>query len=201
MRAQDVGWSDNKIVLGKHSGRNAFKTRMAELGIEFASEEELNEVFARFKALADKKHEIFDEDLQALVTETSSEHYNEAVKLVSLRVCCETGEIPNARITLNVDGEEQTAESTGSGPVDASFKAIESIVHSGVELQLYSVNNITSGTDSQGEVTVRLAKNGSIVNGQGADTDIVIASAKAYVNALNKLIADEQRTHPQRGIM
>jgi 2-isopropylmalate synthase len=201
MRAQDVGWSTNKIVLGKHSGRNAFKTRMAELGIEFASEEELNEVFARFKTLADKKHEIFDEDLQALVTETSSEHYNEAIKLVSLRVCCETGETPNARITLNVEGEEQTAESTGSGPVDASFRAIEQIIASGVELQLYSVNNITSGTDSQGEVTVRLARNGSIVNGQGADTDIVIASAKAYVNALNKLIADEKRTHPQRGVM
>ncbi len=199
MRAQDVGLSANKIVLGKHSGRNAFKTRMAELGIDFASEEELNEVFANFKTLADKKHEIFDEDLQALVTETSSEQMNETIKLVSLSVCSETGETPNARVTLNVNGEEKTADSAGSGPVDASFRAIEQIADSQVELLLYSVNNITTGTDSQGEVTVRVRRNGSVVNGQGADTDIVIASAKAYVNALNKVIANEQKTHPQRG--
>ena len=199
MKAQDIGLSTNKIVLGKHSGRNAFKTRMAELNIEFGSEEELNEVFANFKTLADKKHEIFDEDLQALVTETNTELTNEPIKLVSLCVCSETGEIPNARITLNVNGEEKTATHTGSGPVDASFQAIESITNSGVELQLYSVNNITTGTDSQGEVTVRVQRNGSIVNGQGADTDIVIASAKAYVNALNRVIANETRTHPQRG--
>jgi 2-isopropylmalate synthase len=199
MRAQDVGWSTNRIVLGKHSGRNAFKTRMAELNIEFSSEEELNEVFANFKTLADKKHEIFDEDLQALVTESSSDLMNEPVKLVSLSVCSETGETPNARITLNVNGEEKTAECAGSGPVDASLKAIESIINSNVELQLYSVNNITTGTDSQGEVTVRVRRNGSVINGHGADTDIVIASAKAYVNAMNKVMASEKRTHPQRG--
>lgn len=199
MRAQDVGWSTNKIVLGKHSGRNAFKTRMAKLDIEFQSEEELNEVFARFKTLADKKHEIFDEDLQALVTESSTEQMNESIKLVSLSVCCETGETPNSKITLNVEGEEIKDESEGSGPVDASFRAIEKIADIDVELQLYSVNNITTGTDSQGEVTVRLQQNGGIYNGHGADTDIVIASAKAYVNALNKIIANDKRTHPQRG--
>ncbi len=199
MRAQDVGLSANKIVLGKHSGRNAFKTRMAELDIEFDSEEELNEVFARFKELADKKHEIFDEDLQALVTETSTEQMNETIKLVSLSVCSETGETPNARITLNVDGEEKRAEASGSGPVDASFKGIEKITDVDVELQLYSVNSITSGTDSQGEVTVRLQQNGRVFNGHGADTDIVIASAKAYVNALNKIMANDKRTHPQLG--
>ncbi len=199
MRAQDIGLSTNKIVLGKHSGRNAFKTRMAELNIEFSSEEELNEVFANFKTLADKKHEIFDEDLQALVTESSSEMMNEPVKLISLSVCSETGETPNASITLSIHGEEKKAQCEGSGPVDASFQAIESIMSSGVELQLYSVNNITTGSDSQGEVTVRVRSNGNIINGQGADTDIVIASAKAYVNAMNKVIASEQRTHPQRG--
>ena len=199
MRAQDVGLSANKIVLGKHSGRNAFKTRMAELDIEFGSEEELNEVFANFKTLADKKHEIFDEDLQALVTETSTEQMNESLKLVSLSVCSETGETPNAQITLNVEGEEKRAAASGSGPVDASFKAIEKITDADVELQLYSVNSITSGTDSQGEVTVRLQQNGTIFNGHGADTDIVIASAKAYVNALNKLMANDKRTHPQLG--
>jgi 2-isopropylmalate synthase len=199
MRAQDVGWSANKIVLGKHSGRNAFRTRLKELGIEFTSEEELNNAFSRFKDLADKKHEIFDEDLQALVTESGAESESDWLKLVSLRVCSETGETPHARITLWVDGEERQAACSGSGPVDASFKAIEELIGSGTELQLYSVNNITSGTDSQGEVTVRLQLGGRIVNGQGADTDIVIASAKAYVNAINKIIRREERAHPQLG--
>ncbi len=199
MRAEDVGWSANRMVLGKHSGRNAFRTRLRELGVEFASEEELNEAFARFKELADKKHEIYDEDLQALVTETSLEAENEYYRLVALRVCSETGETPRATVTLHVDGEERTAEADGSGPVDAAFRAIEALARSGTELLLYSVNNITSGTDSQGEVTVRLEKGGRIVNGQGADTDIVIASAKAYVNALNKIRAPAARAHPQTG--
>jgi len=199
MRAQDVGWTANRIVLGKHSGRNAFRSRLHELGIEFAAEEDLNNAFARFKALADKKHEIFDEDLQALVTESGLESENDWLKLVSLRVCSETGETPHASLTLWVNGEEKPAHCSGSGPVDASFKAIEALINSGTELQLYSVNNITSGTDSQGEVTVRLQKGGRIVNGQGSDTDIVIASAKAYVNALNKIILPDEREHPQRG--
>jgi 2-isopropylmalate synthase len=186
-------------VLGKHSGRNAFRTRLKDLGIEFASEEELNNAFSRFKDLADKKHEIFDEDLQALVTESGAESESDWLKLVSLRVCSETGETPHARITLWVDGEEKQASCSGSGPVDASFKAIEKLIGSGTELQLYSVNNITSGTDSQGEVTVRLQLGGRIVNGQGADTDIVIASAKAYVNAINKIIRRDERAHPQLG--
>lgn len=199
MRAQDVGWTANRMVLGKHSGRNAFKTRLKDLGVEFGSEAELNEAFGRFKELADKKHEIFDEDLQALVTEANLEAGNEWLKLVALKVCSETGEIPDAVITLKVDGTEQSAESEGGGPVDASFKAIEKIIGSGCGLQLYSVNNITSGTDSQGEVTVRLEKGGRIVNGQGADTDIVIASAKAYINALNKIMEPAERAHPQTG--
>jgi 2-isopropylmalate synthase len=199
MRAQDVGWSANRIVLGKHSGRNAFRTRLEELGIAFDSEEALNEAFARFKDLADKKHEIYDEDLQALVTEANLDAVDEQFKLVSLKVCSETGETPVADITLNIDGEEHSASAPGGGPVDATFKAIEAIVSSGTELQLYSVNNITSGTDAQGEVTVRLEKGGNIVNGQGADTDIVIASARAYVNALNRIIRPADRQHPQRG--
>lgn len=197
MRAQDVGWSDNRMVLGKHSGRNAFRTRLLELSINFATEDELNAAFARFKELADKKHEIFDEDLQALVSEASTEADNEHIKLVALKVCSETGEIPLSKVTLWVDGEERQAESEGSGPVDASYQAIEAIANSGTKLQLYSVNNITSGTDAQGEVTVRLEKGGRIVNGQGADVDIVIASAKAYINALNKLLTAAERAHPQ----
>ncbi len=199
MRAQDVGWSTNKLVLGKHSGRNAFKTRMSELNIQFDSEEDLNEVFARFKTLADKKHDIYDEDLLALVNEATSDDENETIKLVSLRVCCETGETPVANMTLNIDGAEQRAEASGDGPVDACFKAIEKLAKTGVTLQLYSVNAITTGTDSQGEVTVRVEKNGEVVNGQGADTDIVIASAKSYINALNKVINSSGRTHPQLG--
>ena len=199
MRAQDVGWAANRIVLGKHSGRNAFRTRLKDLGIEFESEEELNDAFSRFKDLADKKHEIFDEDLQALVTESGLESENDWLKLVSLKVCSETGETPHANITLWQDGNERQVSCSGSGPVDAAFKAIEALVNSGTELELYSVNNITSGTDSQGEVTVRLNLDGRIVNGQGADTDIVIASAKAYVNAVNKIIQPQARSHPQLG--
>ncbi len=197
MRAQDVGWSDNRIVLGKHSGRNAFRSCLKDLDIEFESEEELNEAFARFKDLADKKHEIYDEDLRALVSETSAQLADEHFKLVSLKVCSETGETPEAEITLTVDGKETKASSTGSGPVDATFKAIEKIAKSGTSLKLYSVNNITTGTDSQGEVTVRLELDGRIINGQGADTDIVIASAKSYIHALNLLRNPANRAHPQ----
>ncbi len=199
MRAEDVGWTHNRMVLGKHSGRNAFRSRLEELGIEFASEEELNAAFARFKDLADKKHEIFDEDLQALVTEKGIDAENERVRLVSLRVVSETGETPNANVTLCIDGEEHAVSAEGGGPVDAAYKAIEALVNTGADLKLYSVNNITSGTDSQGEVTVRLEKGGRLVNGQGADTDIVIASAKAYINGVNKLMEPAQRAHPQGG--
>lgn len=197
MRAEDVGWSTHRMVLGKLSGRNAFRSRLKELGVVLVSEEELNEAFSRFKELADKKREIYDEDLQALVTEANLAAETERYRLVSLKVCSETGETPSATVILSVDGVEKTGLAKGSGPVDAAYRAIESIVASGCELQLYSVSNITSGTDAQGEVTARLKKDGRIVNGQGADTDIVIASAKAYVHALNKMLSPVQRTHPQ----
>jgi len=196
MRAEDVGWNTNRMVLGKHSGRNAFRTRLEELDIEFESETDLNAAFTRFKELADKKHEIFDEDLQALVNDSTNIE-NERVRLISLKVCSETGETPVATLTLSVDDEETQVQMSGSGPVDAAYKAIEEIVQSNTELELYSVNNITSGTDSQGEVNVRLEKGGRMVSGQGADTDIVIASAKAYINALNKILVSVDRKHPQ----
>ena len=196
MRAEDVGWNTNRMVLGKHSGRNAFKTRLEELDIEFENETDLNSAFRRFKELADKKHEIFDEDLQALISDTLTLE-NERVRLISLKVCSETGETPIAYVSLSVDDTERQVEKAGSGPVDAAFRAIEDIVHSETELQLYSVKNITSGTDSQGEVNIRLEKGGRIVSGQGADTDIVIASAKAYINALNKILMPVEREHPQ----
>jgi 2-isopropylmalate synthase len=199
MRAEDVGWTQNRMVLGKHSGRNAFRARLQELGIEFESEEELNDAFSRFKDLADKKHEIFDEDLQALVTDAALSAENERVKLISLWACSESGEIPEAKVVLSVDGTEVSGAASGSGPVDASLRAIDSIINSGTQMQLYSVNAITGGTDAQGEVTVRLEKGGRIVNGQGADTDIVIASAKAYINACNKILQKPPKAHPQQG--
>ncbi len=199
MRAEDVGWVANRMVLGKHSGRNAFRTRLKELGIGFKSDEEINSAFERFKNLADKKHEIFDEDIQALVTEEGLESVDEQYRLVSLKVCSETGVKPHATVTISVRGAQESAGAEGSGPVDASFRSIEAVVASKSQLLLYSVNNITSGTDSQGEVTVRLERAGRVVNGHGADTDIVIASAKAYLNALNKLLLPSERAHPQGG--
>lgn len=195
MRAEDVGWGANKLTLGKLSGRNAFRTRLTELGITLEGEDALNAAFARFKELADKKSEIFDEDIQALVSDNVVNE--ESFKLTYLQVASQTGETPHAIVAVAEHGVERRAEADGGGPVDAAFKAIEKIVNSGAELQLYSVNNITSGTDAQGEVTVRLSKGGRIVNGQGADTDIVIASAKAYLNGLNKLHANAERAHPQ----
>ncbi len=197
MRAEDVGWNANKISLGKLSGRNAFKTKLAELGIELASEEALNTAFARFKELADKKREIFDEDLHAIVSDEMGPPEVEHYKLISSKFHSETGEEPRAELTLSLGGVEQRAQATGSGPVDAAFRAIESVAGSGSNLLLYSVNAITTGTDAQGEVTVRLSKDGRIVNGQGADTDIIVASAKAYLNALNKLHAGPERVNPQ----
>ncbi len=197
MRAEEVGWKANKLVLGKHSGRNAFKTRLAELGILLESETALNAAFQRFKSLADKKHEIFDEDLQALVSEDQLDNPRDHYGLIALMAHSETGEAPRARLVLSLGGVEKVTEAEGSGPVDAAFKAVERVVKSGAELQLYSVNNITSGTESQGEVTVRLAREGRIVNGMGADTDIVVASARAYLNALNKLEARVDRVNPQ----
>jgi 2-isopropylmalate synthase len=196
MRAEDVGWNTNRMVLGKHSGRNAFRSRLQELGIELSSETDLNAAFTRFKELADKKHEVFDEDIQALVSDTVTTA-DERVSLISMKVCSETGETPFATVTLSVDGREVQTQMSGGGPVDAAYKAIESIVQSQTELQLYSVNSITTGTDAQGEVSVRLEKGGRIVSGQGADTDIVIASAKAYLNALNKILSPVDRAHPQ----
>jgi 2-isopropylmalate synthase len=197
MRAEDVGWRENRLVLGKHSGRNAFKKRLAEIGIELESEDAMNIAFAKFKELADKKHDIFDEDLHALVSDEAVTPDHEHYRLLSMMVHSETGETPFARVVIADGGLERQAEAQGSGPVDASFKAIETMLHSGAQLQLFSVNNITSGTDAQGEVTVRLFKDGRIVNGQGADTDIVVASAKAYLSALNKLHSKLERAHPQ----
>ncbi|MEH6529074.1 MAG: 2-isopropylmalate synthase [Porticoccus sp.] len=197
MKAEDVGWSTNKIVLGKLSGRAAFAARLEELGTQFENKEDLNEAFVRFKALADKKREIYDEDLQALVSEVQvSGTDGDKITLESLEVISKTGQLPHAELTLNYKGESYHSTSDGDGPVDAVFKAIEQLAKSDTELKLYSVNAVTAGTDSQGEVTVRLEKGGRIVNGHGADTDILVASVKAYLNALN-LLENPDRLHPQ----
>ena len=198
MRAEDVGWSANKIVLGKLSGRNAFKQRLEDLGIEMESEGEVNLAFAKFKELADRKAEIFDEDILALVSDESVTPEKEQYGLVSLAQQSETGERPHARVVFTMDGKELAGEADGNGPVDASLKAIETHVKSGAELLLYSVNAITTGsTESQGEVTVRLQHGGRVVNGVGADPDIVVASAKAYLSALNKLHSKADRVAAQ----
>ena len=197
MRAEDVGWSNNKIVLGKLSGRNAFKQRLQELGVSLDSEAEINSAFARFKELADRKSDIFDEDILALVNDESVSAEKEQYGFVSLSQHSETGEMPHACVVFTVGGKEVKAESVGNGPVDASLKAIESHVQSGAEMVLYSVNAISGSTESQGEVTVRLQNSGRVVNGVGADPDIVVASAKAYLSALNKLHSKADRVAAQ----
>ncbi len=199
MKAEDVGWSTNKIVLGKLSGRTAFKQRLQELGIVLESETDLNAAFVRFKDLADRKAEIFDEDLHALVSDQAvQQEAREHIALVAMSQRSETGEQPHAEVTIRVDGKEFKSESSGNGPVDATLRAIEAQVKSAAEMTLYSVNAITGGTEAQGEVTVRLTKAGRIVNGVGADPDIVVASAKAYISALNKLHDKTERVDAQR---
>ena len=197
MRAEDVGWAANKIVLGKLSGRNAFKQRLQELGISPDSETELNAAFGRFKELADRKSEIFDEDISALLSNEAHTLDNEFYRFVSLAQQSETGEKPTASVVFSMDGSETRCSGEGNGPVDAIVNAIESKAASGAELLLFSVNAITTGTESQGEVTMRLSKAGRIVNGVGADLDIVVASAKAYLSALNKLHSKIERVRPQ----
>jgi len=201
MRAEDVGWAANKIVLGKLSGRNAFKQRLDELGISLDSEAEVNAAFARFKELADRKSEIFDEDIMSLVSDEQQSHIKEHYQFVSLSQRSRSGENPGekpyAKVVFSIAGKEAICEAHGNGPVDATFAAIESVAQSDTELLLFSVNAITSGTESQGEVTVRLSKAGRIVNGVGADPDIIVASAKAYISALNRLHSRVGKLNPQ----
>ena len=187
MEAADVGWHRNHLVLGKHSGRAAFKARLKDLGFEFSSQEELDEAFARFKELADRKHEVFDEDLQALITQLHDDSEDDTFQLLNVQIRHELGKAPFSSVTLSANGETSTGKSGGNGVVDAVFAAIEKIVDSGVELEYYAVNAITGGSDAQGDVTTRLSRGTRVANGHGTDTDIVFASAKSYINALNHL--------------
>lgn len=197
MRAEDVGWTANKIVLGKLSGRNAFKQRLQELGFELDSEADVNTAFARFKELADRKADIFDEDIIALISDEQQSSEREYYRFVSLAQHSETGEKPSAKVVFTMEGKELSCSGQGNGPVDATVNAIESEAKSGSELLLFSVNAITTGTQSQGEVTMRLSRAGRIVNGIGSDPDIVVASAKAYIAALNKLHSKSEKLNPQ----
>jgi 2-isopropylmalate synthase len=197
MRAEDVGWATNKIVLGKLSGRNAFKQRLDQLGITLDSESEVNEAFMRFKDLADRKAEVFDEDILALVMVEQAEQQADHFHLVSLSQRSETGERPHARVVFAAGGKEFSAEGDGNGPVDACVRAIESQVQSGAELLLFGVSAISGSSDSQGEVSMRLQLGGRVVNAVGSDPDIVVASAKAYLNGLNKLQAKGERVAAQ----
>ncbi len=185
MTPESVGWVTNRMVLGKHSGRAALKSRYDELGVD-VDRDALNAIFRRFKALADKKKEVFDEDLMSIL-EHVEEVKPERIKLSSLHVASGTRDAPVAAIELEIEGKLHKATGEGDGPVDAAFKAINSLVEPNGKLLLYAVNAITAGTDAQGEVTVRLQDAGRIVNGQGKDTDIIVASAKALIAALNKL--------------
>lgn len=196
MKAEDVGWHTNRMVLGKHSGRNALKARLEELGYVIADEHQLMNVFGRFKDLADRKHEIFDEDLHALLSESGPKTVPERYALEDMSTAAVYGGKPTATLKLKVDGVSVETQCEGDGQVDASFKAIEKVVQSGANLQIFSVNAVTEGTESQGESTVRLEKGGRIVNGKGADTDIVVSAVKAYIHALN-LLTQEGKLNPQ----
>ena len=185
MRAEDIGLVSNSLVLGKHSGRNALKQKMEQLNLHYESEDSFNDLFSRFKELADKKHEIYDEDIIQLSNNVQLSGDN--IQLISMSVVCDSSKKPHAKITLDVKGKELTSSAEGDGAVDAAFNAINNLIDLDIDLKLYSVNNITSGTDAQGEVTVRVLKGEVIVNGHGADTDIVKASVLAYLNAINKI--------------
>ena len=185
MRAEDIGLVSNSLVLGKHSGRNALKQKMEQLNLHYESEDSFNDLFSRFKELADKKHEIYDEDIIQLSNNVQLS--GDDIQLISMSVVCDSSKKPHAKITLDIKGKELTSSAEGDGAVDAAFNAINNLIDLNIDLKLYSVNNITSGTDAQGEVTVRVLKGEVIVNGHGADTDIVKASVLAYLNAINKI--------------
>jgi 2-isopropylmalate synthase len=194
MRPESVGLTQSTIVLGKHSGRHAFNAKLKELGYALddpASEE----AFQRFKDLADKKKEIFDEDIMVIVDDEVLRD-NARIKFVALRVVCGSEGPQTADLKLDIDGEVKSASATGEGPIDATFNAIKQLFPHEATLQLYQVHAVTRGTDAQAEVTVRLEENGRTVNGQGADIDTVVGSARAYVNALNKLLIKREKTAP-----
>jgi len=194
MTPESVGLNQSTLVMGKHSGRHAFREKLKDLGYELG-ENQLQDVFRRFKVLADKKKNVFDEDIVALVDdEVMRDH--QRIKFISLQVVCGSVGPQTADLTLEIDGQEVNAKCEGNGPVDAAFRAIKDLFPTTASLQLYQVHAVTKGTDAQAEVTVRLEENGKTVNGQGADADTLVASVRAYLNALNKLLVKREKTAP-----
>lgn len=193
MRPQDIGLSGTSLPLGKHSGRAALRSKLEALGFDLA-DNQLKDVFVRFKDLADRKKEVYDDDLIALMR--SSDHAEDRVKLKSLKVVCGTDGPQTAEMVLEIDGEDKEITTTGDGPVDATFKAVKSLVSHSARLQLYQVHAVTEGTDAQATVSVRMEEEGRIATGQSADTDTVVASAKAYINALNRLLVRREKSEP-----
>ncbi len=194
MTPESVGWSNSSLVMGKHSGRAAFRDKLKSLGYGEIGDNQLNDAFRRFKDLADRKKIVYDEDISALVDDQFRD--NERIKFVSLDVRAGSKAPPSADMELEIDGEIVQATETGDGPVDATFKAIQTIFPHTAILQLYSVGAVTTGTDAQAKVTVRLEEAGKMVDGQGSDTDTIVASARAYIHALNKLLVKRTRTEP-----
>ncbi|MCP5087319.1 MAG: 2-isopropylmalate synthase [Rhodobacteraceae bacterium] len=196
MRPEDIGLAESSLPLGKHSGRAALRAKLGDLGYELA-DNQLKDVFVRFKALADRKKEVFDEDLIALMTDESTNAANDTLQVKFLRVICGTEAPQSADLTLTIGGKDHQVTAQGDGPVDATFNAVKKLFPHEAGLQLYQVHAVTEGTDAQATVSVRMEENGKIVVGQSADTDTVVASAKAYVNALNKLLVRREKTAPE----
>ncbi|MGR3390479.1 2-isopropylmalate synthase [Sagittula sp.] len=190
MRPEDVGLAGTSLPLGKHSGRAALRAKLKDLGTE-VGDNQLKDIFVRFKDLADRKKEVFDDDILALVSATTEGA--DAITLVNLRVVCGTGGPAEAQVELEIDGKDLTATCEGDGPVDATFKTIRALHPNMARLQLYQVNAVTAGTDAQATVSVRLEEDGVIATGQSADTDTVVASALAYIQALNRLIVRREK--------
>jgi 2-isopropylmalate synthase len=195
MTPETVGVQKTSLVMGKHSGRNAFRSKLEEMGYKLA-DNQLEDAFVRFKALADRKKHVYDEDIEALVDDNIATAHDR-IKLVSLTVIAGTRGPQRATMRLDIEGKQITEEAEGNGPVDAVFNAIKAIVPHEASLELYQVHAVTAGTDAQAEVSVRLGSDGSSVTARGADPDTLVASAKAYLAALNKLILRGSRTHAQ----
>ncbi|MEM6904633.1 MAG: 2-isopropylmalate synthase [Pseudomonadota bacterium] len=196
MRPEDVGLTQNSLPMGKHSGRHAFKTKLSDLGIDLG-QNALEDAFVRFKALADRKKEVYDDDIVALVEESAATASSERIKLKFLRVICGTEAPQSADIILVIDGEEHSITQKGDGPVDAAFNCIKALVSHEARLDLYQVHAVTEGTDAQATVSVRLSEAGKLVTAQSSDTDTVVASARAYVHALNKLLVRREKSAPE----
>ena len=195
MTPESVGWARSSLVLGKHSGRAAFRDKLKQLGYGDIGDNALNDAFQRFKRLADAKKVVFDEDIVALVDDEVVRAHDH-IRFVSLDVHAGSKGPQRAALELDIDGDVRSAESAGDGPVDATFKAIRMLFPHEAELKLYQVHAVTEGTDAQAKVTVRLEEKGKLVDGQGADTDTLVASARAYIHALNKLMVKRERTAP-----